>query len=523
MSNFEWIEFAGVAFILFFQGAIFTITVIKTFRFGNIFPADISKFKITVYKFNKHYLSKHPKEILSNLKKYEEASRPKLIEFALKDEAGNILKPAKYEDDNRLSVDLLSNEGGNEITTKIVTSFNTYLIRNRGMASDFHLLKDIVERNCDIVGQEIQQIISVPLYLGLLGTFFGIIFGLFQISGFDFSANTMVLDSAIALLLGGVKIAMVASFFGLLLTVVSSSIFLRSARTSLEEKKNEFYTFIQTDLLPLLNQNINSTLHSLQANLHTFNDEFKINLNMLNGVMGRNRDALITQEKILNKLVDLDIVAFADANVKILKELEISMAKLIEFSKYLNVMNEMTASANSVTSKLDEMIERTDTLGSLAEKVVSTFDGNLELQRFLQDHYSSLDDSRQLIAQSVGKVGEIIDESLEQLKTFTQERINEVQQITLREIDLMQNQYPEKWKKLDNLIYLEALNKNIGDIKISSASQIGSLNQEVKALNEKLNKAIYELEGIKKNSNNVISTRISESIQKLFGIKNGKN
>ena len=65
--------------------------------------------------------------------------------------------------------------GGNAVTRKIVYSLNTYLLRNKGVASDFHLIKDVVERNCDSVEEDIHQTVSLPLYLGLLGTFLGMI------------------------------------------------------------------------------------------------------------------------------------------------------------------------------------------------------------------------------------------------------------------------------------------------------------------------------------------------------------
>jgi len=75
-----------------------------------------------------------------------------------------------------------------------------------------------------------------------------------------------------------VKIAMIASLMGLAFTVVNSGWFYRGAKFKRESRKNEFYTFIQTELLPVLNQNINSTLYSLQNNLFRFNDDFSANI-----------------------------------------------------------------------------------------------------------------------------------------------------------------------------------------------------------------------------------------------------
>ena len=54
---------------------------------------------------------------------------------------------------------------------------NNYLDNNKSAVSDFHLMKDIVDRNCDAKEEEIQTQIPVPLYLGLIGTMSGILIG----------------------------------------------------------------------------------------------------------------------------------------------------------------------------------------------------------------------------------------------------------------------------------------------------------------------------------------------------------
>jgi hypothetical protein len=65
----------------------------------------------------------------------------------------------------------------NSILDVIIISLNKYLINNKGAVSDFHLMKDIVDRNCDAKEEEIHTQIPVPLYLGLVGTMAGILVG----------------------------------------------------------------------------------------------------------------------------------------------------------------------------------------------------------------------------------------------------------------------------------------------------------------------------------------------------------
>lgn len=523
MNNYQTLELIGVFILIGVQFYVFYITYNKIQIFKNIFPSSDSFFILNPSISGKKF-TLHPKELLNNLDQHIKESEPKIIKMAVYDDQGNLLIPEKYAEDNRISIDLISynkvGKKGNAITQKIIDSLNIYLIRNKGVASDFHLIKDVVERNCDVIEEDINQTISMPLYIGLLGTFFGIVVGLFQISGVDFASqsadNSSAIDEAISLLLGGVKIAMIASFTGLFLTIYSTGYLFRGTKAIVEDYKNDFYTFIQIDLLPLLNQNINSTLYSLQNNLHKFNEEFKTNVVQLSSVMGKNHDALIAQEKILSTLDSMDITEFAKANVTVLRELKLSTDKFSEFNQYLTQMNQMVSNSKSYTEKVNEMISRTDNFNELGKHILESFGQNKLLIEFLQQHYNSLDESHQLITNSVSRVNNTLDESLDSLRIFTQDKIIEVQKLVNKEMDLLENQYPEKWKKLDNLSHLQSLNNNLNEIKISNTSQMSSLTTEIKEVNKKLLLATKQLEQIKNNNSNQITSKISKAFNGFF-------
>src|SRR5579872_6348426 len=393
MNSFELIEAIGVGIIIILQAYNFFKTNLRIREYWHIFPAE-TEFELFRVSLKKEALALHPRELLGRLN-----------EWSLEGEE---------------QVDLIRKKaGGNAITDKIVYSLNTYLLRNKGAASDFHLIKDIVERNCDSVEEDIHQTISLPLYLGLLGTFLGIVVGLVKISGITFGEESNAMDLAINTLLQGVMIAMVASFFGLLLTVLNNGLYFKGAKARLEEKRNDFYTFLQTELLPLLNENINSTLYSLQTNLYKFNDEFKDNIRMLREVMGKNHEALETQENMLNTMENLDIAVFGKANVIILQQLHLSTEKLVQFNEYLGSLNELMGVSRAVSSKLTEALERSDNFDALGQKLMTIFTENQQLVAFLQNHYDALDSSHQLITQAVNRVGNTLDESLDKLKLFT--------------------------------------------------------------------------------------------------------
>ncbi len=489
MNNFETIEAAGVGVILCLQLYNFYKTNREISVYRNIFPAE-TEFEVVKLELRAGAWEIHPRELLRRLDEF--------------------VSPGG------VSVDLIRKKGGgNAVTDKIVESLNTYLIRNRGAASDFHLIKDVVERNCDSVGEDIQHTISLPLYLGLLGTFVGLVVGLVNISGIDFAGENTGMDLAISALLKGVMMAMVASFFGLLLTVLNNGLFFKRAKAMSQARRNDFYTFIQIELLPLLNQNINSTLNSLQTNLYRFNEEFGANISGLREVMGNNYHALVAQEKILNTLENIDITAFGKANVVILQQLNISTEKLVQFNVYLGQLNELMHYTQRVSTRLNEAMERSDNFDALGKKLVSMFTENQKLVEFLQNHYDSLDTSHQLISTAVGRVGNTLDESLEKLKLFTQERINEIQKITLREMDLLQNEYPEKWKKLDSLSYLETMNRNLLELKSGNVQQGDKMSREFRELNSSFDKAVMELVRLRERNDNRWGRRVTIFFRRL--------
>lgn len=122
----------------------------------------------------------------------------------------------------------ISNEAGifvshNNSTLKtIVGSINDYL-KNNKTVSDFHLMKDIVDRNCDAQEEEISTQIPIPLYMGLVGTMAGILVGILYLwlsggIGDLLSAGGGSGADGVEALLGGVALAMISSILGIILT-----------------------------------------------------------------------------------------------------------------------------------------------------------------------------------------------------------------------------------------------------------------------------------------------------------------
>lgn len=412
-------------------------------------------------------------------------------------------------------------ENANSSLKKIIFSINTYLIKNQGAASDFNLLKDIVERNCDAEDENINITVSIPLYLGLMGTMIGIVFGLFHISDIsDNSDITKNLGNGINVLLSGVKVAMLASFTGLLLTILNSAWFYRQAKSTVEQGKNDFYTFLQTELLPVLNQSVSSTLQTLQANFVNFNNEFAGNMNKLSVLMGRNYEALMAQEEILQILQNLDIKSLAESNVSVLLKFQRAMTQFNTFNQYIEQLSGMIESTYKLTAKVDNLFERSQNFETLAEGIQSSIVLNGHMIKFLTSHEAHIDNSKQMLVSSVNSVNGTLDTSLKDLAEFYTNSFSKLKQHIEETVKNFNDQIPElptikeelnsAATHLAKLNLLSPMNDNI--VALRAGANDGNMEKKLQYLSNKIDKMVGVLQSIELNTNKKEKKTLSAEI-----------
>jgi biopolymer transport protein ExbB/TolQ len=557
MNNITIIEFLLVGLIILIQ----IIQTLKTFEKINVLKSIIPNkdfFEIKLFNIPVEDLQVfQPKDVLDNLSKYEiettdinskpipddfeytyenleplsiaeikdkiKANFSESIKAPLKeeiiDEAIAIHNYyANYNSSNELDsslneISLINpNETSNTIFEGLLHSINVYLLRNKGATTDFNLIKDITERNIDTEDEDISQRITTPLYLGLMGTMLGIIFGLINLflvsgNGDEFEIQGFLI---------GVSIAMSASFIGLLLTVLNST-FYKTARKNVEIAKNDFYTFIQTELLPILNQSVSSSVFMLHTNLVKFNDNFTLNINRLTGILNKNYEAVIAQDNILQSLENIDITQFAKANVKVLRELKSGTEDLHKFNKYLNVLNSTVEGTTKLSQSFDSLLGRVNNFEGLAEKLDIRIEESNKLVQFLNDHYEVLSERGDLLTDSVKKVDDVLNKSLVELREHTTEKIDAIKEITIKEEDLMTKAFADNRSHLAKLSLLENLNQSINDIKSNSNTQIESVKTQITSLKESLDKTNVVLEKI---NNKSFTQNVAKSIKDIFSSNN---
>lgn len=511
----EYIEVFLVVIIVCIQIYVFRRTWKQIRLFENVIPEEDSLFITKLYVPVKHIQDLSPKEILANREQYREKEAVK--QYSFENDAkeywdAESLSSVKDEQEGvqRKEISIVeSTENDNEVFVEILLSVNNYLIRNSGASSDFNLIKDVVERNTSVVEEDINLSIGIPLYLGLMGTMLGITIGLFNMPALNASAN---LEVGIASLMGGVKIAMIASFAGLFFTIIHSGWLFKGARSFSEARKNRLYTFIQIQLLPIINQGLATTLDSLQRNLMKFNSEFTANLNKLNGIFEINRLAINEQKELLEILDEGKIADMAKFNVKVLKQLTVSIEEFEKFNQYLNNVNRFVDNTQRIVGSTNELLSRTGDFKVIADNIDNRLFQSQQLMNFLSEHFNKLEQQKEFTASAVADVGYYISDAFQELKGHIVSSSEAVKQFTVDETELLKSAMSASKTNLVNLEHLQTLKSDVGQFKNSAASQGERLKQTLDEMNKNMARTLVVLESIQRNG----EEGIVYSIKKFF-------
>lgn len=302
----------------------------------------------------------------------------------------------------------------------IIQPINSYLEKNKG-ATDYHIIKDLSDRACDKVQEEVDSYNPIPLYLGLCGTMLGIILGIVFLwlgGGLDSllasASSTMAVsgDSAsqgIQHLLGGVAVAMIASLIGVILTIIGTHQ-TKDAVASNETGRNQFLSWIQSNLLPQMSSDVVSTLGVFYQNLNEFNGTFAQNSRDLKSAFRSIQDAYKGQTEYTKELNKLDVakaqIAFA--------ALGSATDKINDLNEFLKGSSQYLANVVALANKLDTADERTKAIERMG--------------LFFQSEIEQISARKALLSETVGKIDLNLQNSLDGLQTSSAEHVGKLQQ-----------------------------------------------------------------------------------------------
>ncbi len=399
---------------------ILVILVILTIIVAQIYIYKNTKKKIATYK------SIFPNSISSY----------SIVETVIRTDNSNAEEESDVEEIDTISVSQLNINTNNDTLKKIKNALNMYLQKNKGAASDFYLMKDVVERYCDAEEEEINIQQPIPLYLGLMGTMVGIIVGIGFIAVSGGLSSESLMDN-ITSLMTCVAIAMAASLVGICCTTLISWS-AKSATTKVEADKNRFYSWLQTELLPVLSGNAVNALYLLQQNLMTFNQTFQSNIEGLDGALSKVEESSREQIELITLIKDIDIKKVAQANVTVLKELKECTGEIAVFNKYLHSVSDYLHTVNELNSNINEHLNRTAAIENMGA--------------FFEREISQVATREQYINEVVAKVDDTLRKTFEKLSESTRESVTQLRNNSITEFDALLKHYSEQKEEFARML-----------------------------------------------------------------------
>lgn len=348
------------------------------------------------------------------------------------------------------------NEDASGEFKETLEDINSYLEKNKNKTFDYHILKEIVDRNSQSLEDEVDTMLSSPLYLGLIATIFGIAFGVVFFAWKDLAnllAGANMNPEGIRILLTDVGIAMFASLCGVLFTKQSTAHY-NEAKRSMTKNKNRFLTWIQTDLMSKLSDDITGALIRMTQDLNEFNSSFAQNTKELKETLKTVNDNYEGQVKLLEAIDKIKINKIAKANIEVYDRLQGCTEELENLFTILADSETYVAKVTELNTKLGSIEERTQ----LFEELGNYFKNEVEyvkdrqgmmrqqmsgLDSVLQDALSNMGDSLSLSLQNLTSVFQTQNQRIQQL-------IEEQQQALADSLRTQQNAINEKIGQIDN-------------------------------------------------------------------------
>lgn len=420
-------------------------------------------------------------------------------DYKIKNVLVNITKEPDYEfgddslfsNDEGVEVSLLDVTSSSPVMGHIVAALNNYLSKNKGAASDFHLMKDVVERYCDAEEEEITTQQPIPLYLGLMGTMVGIIVGIGAIAISGGLAGESLMNH-ISELMTCVAIAMGASFTGVLCTTLIAWK-SKDAVSKVQADKNRFYSWIQTELLPVLSGNTVNAIYLLQQNLMSFNQTFKANVVGLDTALSKIGDASREQVELIKLMRDIDIQEVTQANITVLRELKDCTYQMGIFNQYLQNVSEYLTAVNALNTNINEHLNRTAAIERMGAFFESEIAQVSQREQYINQVVANVDDTlrRTFEALSDNVRSGVIElrgqaaEEYAELTTSWEAQQNAFKESLIAQQTAMQQLLQQREKEfMDYLIKQEASLAEKSTVINSMAKEIQMLGDTKSAMND---------------------------------------
>jgi hypothetical protein len=345
-----------------------------------------------------------------------------------------------------------------EAFATLLQEVQAYLLRNQGAVTGLDTIKDMSQRRFEAETGSLQVTVATPLYIGLLGTFLGVILGLGAV------VTDGVTEEAIGRFLLGVVVAMSGSFFGLLFTLLGNREY-RLASAIATARQYDWLNFLQIQLLPQLQSDLSRSLGNLKVVLDEFNKDFFLRISDFKSVFANLNQYVGLQERFLIALQQSDYSQLTEANLRFFEQIQKNETLFERFGQYLQRLNESMDTGREAAADIREIVEHLRQL----DDVQGYLKQNEELIRkqlgYLSAHQDKMDQLTQGIQQHFIEAGD------------------EIGQMVRRRLQIMQKEEQDAGEELRQ--HFERLKKDNVYQKISEQLQpIRHMEDDVQSMRE---------------------------------------
>lgn len=392
-------------------------------------------------------------------------------------------------------------ENSNAEFQETLDNINEYLRLNKTKSADYQIIKEIVERDSEKTEDDVNTMLTSPLYLGLMATIVGAAIGVIFFAWTDLEAlltGVQIHAQGIKTLLTDIGIAMTASFLGVFFTAITTAKY-KDARGDMLKRKNHFLSWIQTRVMPNMSDSLTGALTKMAQDLNHFNSTFAENTIELKETLSRVTDNYDSQIQLLDAIDRIKIEKIAKANVAVYDKLQGCTEEIEKLFEHLGKSEEYISQVVKLNSSLGDIEART----KLSEELGNYFKQEME---FIQDRQG-------IMRQQMSGLDSVVQESLENLGASLGASISGLIEIFQKQNQQVQALIEEQQIGLSKALEEQrnAINNKIEEIN----DPFGGLKDTFKEIGEQSRKGIESIVSTFDNQNSVIKEMLDNQKQLL--------
>lgn len=298
----------------------------------------------------------------------------------------------------------------------LIRDINDYVKKSKGTVA-FSIIQNKTERRISMLYETATSKLSFPTHIGLMGTFAGVFVGLMMFLWGTFYSGGIT-DSTIQSLITGVLVSMITSCFGIGF-LISSHTQASEASNQVDKDKNEFYEWVQNELMPSVDVSMVEAIGKLHETIDQFEpafsgviSEFKDAFRDVTGAFGSDfRDSVKIVSSAVKKMGDnMDSI---NDNIRLQDKL-LTTIRSKELNKSMEAFVAASQKFSEITGSLDQFERARRLMLIAAQETINLqreFNDSLSVPKQVAVEINSILNRITKFEDSINKLGTDIDQT----------------------------------------------------------------------------------------------------------------